>query len=230
MIFKHISFDFWETLYTSNPNYKHCRNTAAAEFLAKRDLVISVDLVDTAFSQVKAICNYTQEITGIAIKPIQMYGMVLAILVKECSSAQINSEMVDRFKEVCDNTFINNLPIIIADVKSTLTYLQAKGYTLSITSNTGFISIELLYLPLKKDGIFSLFSDFLGSDKAGVCKPELLKTLAKNTKNNQTLHVGDRWCDNPLDVIGIKVYNYMLTTHKIQPKSGISKIINIYDL
>lgn len=206
-----ISFDFWNTLVSKNPEYKINRNIEVQKLFPHR----TIDEVNAAFSFMKNIDIETQEISSVPIKRDYLFDAISGILVGDVNSS--------RLWDLCDNLFLKYPPILIPETKETIEYLYNKGYKLAICSNTGFAAGWLLDRILKQYDILKYFKreNRFYSDAVAECKPRLLNRIIPNNKTG--LHIGDRNVDN---VKGIE----NLETYQIVPKSGISQIITKFNL
>jgi len=90
--------------------------------------------------------------------------------------------------------------VLFPEVKETLDYLLAKGYSLAIITN-GFVEIQ--YRKLKKSGLDKYFSVVVTSDEVGHKKPDerifLHACALANVSPKDAVMIGDDW-DN--DIVG----------------------------
>ena len=217
---KHISFDFWNTLYIGNPKFKQSR----AEFLSSRyDLDVSTIL--SKISSVKNFCDKTSEHTLTAIgSELQYLHLLMSIGVQsKCIRPELN--IITR---IANALFIEHPPIPIIDW-SELEKLKDK-YSISISCNTGFISGQLIDRMLTITGVenyfdFTLFSDLIGHSKPSPLFAEQILIESEVEYFNEILHIGDN-----VNTDG-KMCNYTLINYFQNPKDSIdlfqiSNIVN----
>lgn len=194
---KHISFDCWETLIKSNPKYK--------EELAKRIRLflsvtfnITVSKIDILAwrNSVASLANKINFITGKAVKQEEL--IVLWLNACSVNSNNISIAHVQRVISICNEVYSFHMPLFIdSDAFSKIiTKCTRKNITLSILSNTGFITGAQLQLLLLRSGIVGHFKFLLFSDETNRSKPhrDAFTDLWMNTRSiesREILHVGD---------------------------------------
>lgn len=215
---KHISFDFWNTLYIGNPKFKQSR----AEFLSSRyDLDVSTIL--SKISSVKNFCDKTSEHTLTAIdSEIQYLHLLMSI---DVQPKYIRQEL-NIITRITNRLFIEHTPIAIINW-SELEKLREK-YSISISCNTGFISGQLIDRMLTITGVenyfdFTLFSDLIGHSKPSPLFAEQILIESKVKHFNEILHIGDN-----INTDG-KMCDYTSINYFQNPKDSIdlSQISNI---
>jgi putative hydrolase of the HAD superfamily len=189
---KHYSFDFWETIAYSNPTFKQKR----AEFIQdlKRD-INSIENIKEAFSKIGSEYNRTQE-SGLKLSsPLVLLKKVLIEL-----NIPISSDTLSFIKFEIDNLFLKYPPVLYTNLLFELENIVKSGKTISITSNTAFISGYIIERFLKNISLIDKFSFLLFSDILGFAKPnnkifEQLyihaKVIHPNLKKSEVIHFGD---------------------------------------
>jgi putative hydrolase of the HAD superfamily len=203
--YKHYSFDLWLTLIKSDPKFKLERDKYLHRCFNRNKLTLPE--VQRIVKEVDVTCNTVNEVAGGSISPFEMYVMILNKLgypVKDLT--QMDLIAIYHYIEglflkhppqpYCPNTF------------PTLMKLREKGATLSLLSNTGFITgdtIEKMFdqhFPTHVPGqsARNMFSFRLYSDRFQCSKPslkfyQLMGSLCENlhqiTDNRMVMHVGD---------------------------------------
>lgn len=181
---KHISFDFWDTLYKVNPDFRKNR----ANYLQK-NYGYSPEVIQSAVDATKKICDGTSERTMCTIDAVTQAWHLLNHL--NCATVE-NAIALAKFTEI---DFLENPPYQLY-YPDQLVQLRNRGLTLSISCNTGLISGESIRTMLQKSGASDLFDFMLFSDEIGHFKPspffiqKVLDTCdAKSFE--EILHVGD---------------------------------------
>lgn len=183
---KHISFDFWDTLYTGNPSFRKLR----ADFISKQ-YGCSIDEVNLAVKKTKQLCDGFSEKTMCCVDDItQNWHLLNNLGFPSIGGAKELSELTH-------NVFLSNPPrplYSIVDLQS----IKDMGISISITCNTGLISgytigTYLKSLPQNKLFDFKIFSDDVGYFKPN---PMIIDAILSHRKcnavyPNQILHVGD---------------------------------------
>ena len=155
MPIKHVSLDAWNTILIPNKEYARKRtNILANVFNCSNEFAKSV------YTNVKRKFDEKAERDGEAFTVEYVYNELIAAF-PNCNS-QIGPE------ELCrgyfEPTFIENPPTILKETINAINELKARGITVSITSNTNFISGRVLSRIIRKENTifdFMLFSDLM---------------------------------------------------------------------
>lgn len=203
---RHISFDLWLTLIKSNPLFKQKR----AEFLAENfnPKGFSSDKVLDIVRSVDKACDKLNEKSGKKRKACDMYQSVL----KRMGYNAINEQhtFFDDIVSGINQIFFAYPPMLLNDnITQTLSRLKTEGYTLNISSNTGFIEGKFLRNFLHSVKIdhyfdFAVFSDEINASKPS---PAFFDHVFENIENekNEVLHVGDNY---NADFMGASQYGF----------------------
>lgn len=166
--YKHYSFDFWQTLYKSNPAFKEERAQYFHDHFNRENK--TVDEIKKIFSEIDNMCNVVNEKVGFNIDGFEMYAMVLHRLNYDMSMLGLRD--LHAVCHMMDQVFEKNLPTTFDDdTIPVLKELKRRGCTLSILSNTGFVKGYNLKKALIASGIDHLFDFQFYSDEHGVSKP-----------------------------------------------------------
>ena len=181
---KHVSFDFRDTLYNGNPNFRVKR----AEYIQKKYGHIPA-VVHAAVEETKRLCDGTSEKTMSCISPLTQAWILLDNL--GCPSIQGAIELAD----FTDTVFLENPPVKIFDPKDIIA-LRNRGITVSISCNTGLIGCHSIIQMMKNTGSYDLFDFFLFSDHISYFKPSpfFMQRILDNSSADsveEILHVGD---------------------------------------
>ncbi len=187
---KHISFDLWLTLIKSNPLFKIKR----AEYIASsfNPLGLSEDTVSSIIRKCDKASDRLNEYTGQKISAELMYR---SILKRMGHSNLINSDFKEMISYITELFHQYPPTPLNVQVINMLQQLKREGYSLNISSNTGFIEGNVLVECRNLSSIFDLFEFYLFSDEINASKPsalffgEVLKHT--NLKKNEILHIGD---------------------------------------
>lgn len=200
MRYQHYSFDLWLTLIRSNPLFKVKRTKYFhQQFNYQHKTIEEVAFI---FRQVDLMVNVVNEKTGKNIDADEMYFMVISLLNEGMLLLQDINWIA--LEEEMESLLFEHLPLIYGnETIKTLQHICQNGEsTVSILSNTGFISGKTLRKVLKKLNLDSYFDFQLYSDEAGMSKPNpdffklMLHQIADIRKTNQInlnqiIHIGD---------------------------------------
>lgn len=193
---KTISFDLWNTLIKSNPEFKKERN-----FIISKYCNFDIETINSTFNNVKKDLDGIVEKFGISFTSEQAYAKVFNIL-------NIDKNKFRIIKNACDMLFIEHLPLIISNTENILDNLSKK-YELVISSNTLFVSSAVLKTSLEHLRLDKYFHHMYFSDKLGVSKPHInfFKEVHINSTSliNEILHVGD---NTITDIAGASEYGF----------------------
>jgi putative hydrolase of the HAD superfamily len=193
-LIKHISFDLWLTLIKSHPDFKQRR----AEFISREynPLGYSVNTIMDVVQRTDKVCDRLNEITGRKVSTELMYRRILVDLFNDFAS--INEGLLLSIKLEVNRLFMNYPPPLLNEsILPMLQYLKNEGYSLNISSNTGYIEGSTMEATLKNIGIWEYFNFCIFSDQIGLSKPSVDfydKVLERSgCKKEEILHVGDNY-------------------------------------
>ena len=191
---KHISFDLWLTLIKSHPEFKMKR----AEYFCKEfnPLNFSSNEVLEIVKSTDKACDRLNEIFGSKVPAVFMYHRILRKLGND--SHIISKELTEEIKSVIDKLFLELQPRFLnPTILPMLTTLKNKGYTLNISSNTGFIECDIMVATLKNMKIYEYFDFCIFSDEISASKPSdsfFQHVYRKsNLEKKEILHIGDNY-------------------------------------
>jgi putative hydrolase of the HAD superfamily len=153
-LIKHISFDLWLTLIKSHPEFKEGR----AEFLKKEfnPNALSVRQIIEIVQNTDKVCDRRNEMNGKKIQAEFMYRRILLKLGMNPES--ISDDMISTIKNKINYLFMNFQPQYLNEsVQPIIHFLKEEGYSLNISSNTGFINGNIIVDTLKNLNIFRYF-------------------------------------------------------------------------
>lgn len=201
-----ISFDLWNTLIDSNPEYKRKRNESFSKIFS-----LSVDEVNKIFEDVKHDADESVEKFGIQFSSYSIYTKLHNKLAKNGTIVSFH-----QVQHECEKLFLENLPIPKKDTVEILSKLKEEKYDIFLSSNTLFISGKILRLALKKLNLDIYFYECIFSDEINISKPNPLffKFLHERSYalKKEIIHVGD---NITTDVVGAENYgmnSYHITT------------------
>jgi FMN phosphatase YigB (HAD superfamily) len=185
-VIKHISFDFWDTLYKGNPGFRANRSA----FIEKK-YGIEPEKTHIAVKKAKEICDGLSEKTMCTVDATTQAWHLLD---------QLGVASIGGARELCYETerfFLDNPPIPLFEV-SNLNALKDKGVSISISCNTGLISGSSIVQMLGQTKVLNVFDFTVFSDHIRYFKPNpfFLDYVVRHPQckaNNfeEVLHVGD---------------------------------------
>lgn len=203
---QHISFDLWLTLIKSNPKFKQRR----AEFIAEKynPKGLSSLLVFNIIRNIDKTCDEMNEITGRKVATESMYCSILNELGYD--TLLINDNLLADIKSQINELFYEYQPSLLNDnIIKILTQFKSDGFSMNISSNTGFIEGYCLTKTSNLVELFSFFDFLVFSDEINASKPssEFYKNVFRqtNVKKNEIIHIGDNYS---ADYIGAKNYGF----------------------
>jgi putative hydrolase of the HAD superfamily len=206
-VIQHISFDLWQTLIRSHPNFKKLRTVL---LMTHFDLKQGLEVVHATTQKWDIFFCQMNERTGGNILNFEMVYLILNDL--GCEMESVTQEKLQSFFDKMEALFWENQPLLIDEnIVEVFAKWREKDITLSILSNTGFIRGNILRRYLQEKGMDDLLHFQLYSDELGVSKPnkkifEHVYTFVSQFKSigkQGILHVGD----NPIaDVKGAENY------------------------
>jgi putative hydrolase of the HAD superfamily len=217
---KYISFDFWNTLATPNPEFSRLRNQHLAGFFGLGEHEIKL-----AYTRAKTLLDKQAEETGWQDGVIHAYFA----LFREVGFKGMRQHAEALNTEV-SRLFLENPPIFPEGLFKTLRDYTDKGFKINIISNTNFISGTVILEVLKNTGV--TFTETLFSDLMEIAKPnpEIFKELAHclNVHPGRIIHIGDNLY---ADIYGAKKAGYD-SWRVVDPKNTVdtlnSEIFKLY--
>jgi putative hydrolase of the HAD superfamily len=188
--YDHFSFDFWSTIAFSNQQFKLERAKLLATLMSEEN---AEHKINTAFSNIGKKYNQDMETKGIIHNPEFLYRSVFKEL-------EICESKLDYFQQEVEHLFRVHPPKISNGFLCFYKHITQFNSTKSITSNTAFISGDIIMEILDKNAPEIKFDFALFSDLSGCAKPS--KEIYKIVKSKasalhieqpeiQILHIGD---------------------------------------
>ena len=231
-VVKHYSFDFWNTIAKSNPDFKIKR----AEFV--QNIIghdFSIDSINFAFGKIGSEYNRAVESGLGSILPSDLYLKVF----KELKySREVD---VDFIMDEVKHIFLQNPPKIEIGFLNFLQLIKDLGKTISLTSNTAFISGAIIKKYLTSIDIVENFDFLIFSDELGYGKPceiifdELyskVKELHVSIVAKEITHVGDNFdADiNGAICVGMNAFYFIPSFEFVFPRYSVHSILSKYSL
>lgn len=203
---KHISFDLWMTLIRSHPEFKLRRAQLIIDMFGLKDC--RAHEIDTFVRKVDKVFDRKNMISGQKLSANKMYCKVLQKVLPQTEI--VTEEKAIDLRKRSDELFVKYSPVFLNDdIKSILFGLNERGYTLNLSSNTGFVEGDILRSVLDKMGILDCFHFLVFSDEINASKPSshFFEVVHKQSSvaKNEILHIGD----NPkADYMGAKSFGF----------------------
>lgn len=203
---KHISFDLWMTLIQSHPEFKLKRAQLIADMFGIKDK--EAKDIDSFVRSVDKVFDRKNMISGQKLSANIMYCKVLQKVVPDASAVTIENAIELRKKS--DELFNEYPPVFLNEnIPHILSQLRGEGYTINLSSNTGFIEGDILRPTLSRMGIIDYFDFLVFSDEINASKPSsyFFQTVLDNAHvdKHEILHIGD----NPkADYQGAKSFGF----------------------
>ena len=188
---KHYSFDFWNTIAYSNPQFKKERAIYISEYF---HLINKEEDINSAFALIGEEYNLLMESQSSIISPEALYLKVIKQL-------NCNKEVdIKKIVEDIELLFLKYPPIICSGFLNFLELNDNGNKTISITSNTAFISGSVIEKFLESIGLLNKFKFCLFSDRENYGKPHKSifekvylkkKEFEPEINLNEIIHIGD---------------------------------------
>lgn len=222
---KHISFDVWNTLITANPEFANARRAMIASVTGAEQ-----DVVKSVYTAIKQKADKYAEKCGVAFTTEQLISELVLKL-----TGRHNEASVEVIKNEITHLFIKHPPVLPRGTRARLDQVYDLGISLSIASNSNFISGSVMYpwlcshLPLA----FGVFSDLEGTSKPSATFFGKVIDAARTARGwqeidvNEILHVGDNpICDGwGATQLGL---NVLMINHPEELRDALKREINIH--
>lgn len=187
---KHVSFDVWNTLLKPNPAFA----TARSAYFAKL-LNLEIDEVRRIYTETKKIIEDQEHLSGFANQSHINYQILMERLTEH---TKFRGEAILPIKHDIEQLFFEHPPIIVDAVSSTVQRLYDRDITMSIGSNSNFISGTVMreFLTEQFGDAFSfmVFSDLINYAKPAAQFFDRIIDCASACHGHSCyniLHVGD---------------------------------------
>lgn len=203
---KHISFDLWMTLIQSHPEFKLKRAQLIIDMFRLKGF--QAQEIDSFVRKVDKVFDRKNMISGQKLSANKMYCKVLQKVLPKTET--VTEDKAIDLRKKSDELFVKYSPVFLNDnIKDILFELKESGYTLNLSSNTGFVEGDILRPVLDKMGIFNCFDFLVFSDEINASKPSshFFEVVHKQSSvsKNEILHIGD----NPkADYMGAKSFGF----------------------
>lgn len=217
--YKVISFDLWETLVYSNPEYKRLRT----EYIQSVCPNLTLDDINTICRIVKRDLDSSVEEHGLSFTSEES----LSILATKLAGNRIDkTEFIYNIKKI----FLDNLPLLYPETLDTLKTLSEQGYILCLSSNTLFIDNITITRALFKLGITKYFDASVFSDELGYSKPHInfFKEIQIKTSSlkYEILHVGDNKKTDVQGALNYGINYFHIDKTNTESETLINNILN----
>lgn len=206
--YKHFSFDLWLTLIKSNPQFKINRNRLLRDFFS---IDSSIEKIGETVRYYDLLANRISESTGIHFDANHIYCLILDQF--KITFNQSDKQLQEFQKEV-DTLFFKYKPVLIdGHIKDLFKKISNQNKTISLLSNTAFITGESLRKLLMDYELSDHFMFQLYSDEIGISKPNhTVFDMVFNKVNDhlritksEVVHIGD---NKFADYLGAKNYGF----------------------
>lgn len=218
-----FSFDVWNTLVTSNPEFARLRTEMLADMFHVDEPTMKAE-----YTRVKTFSDLQAEYTGAAHTTPEL----CALLIKRMRDSRLTWEYshvtVPMIEDCINRLFLQHPPIIKDDTIHLLSELR-KTHTLIIASNSNFISGQMMYPYLQRvtDNAFQagVFSDVVQHAKPSKAFFDKVFEVSCAKKRSDVVHVGDNMC---CDVSGADAagMQYMLVQDPTDTVSKLRKFVS----
>jgi len=205
-LIKHISFDLWLTLIKSHPEFKERR----AKFLRKEfnPFGYSAKKIMEIVQKTDIVSDRLNEITGKKVPTDWMYRRILQKLGYDPNC--VTDDVYTEIKLKVNDLFMKYQPDFLNEsIRPMLHSLKEEGYSLNISSNTGFIEGNIINATLQNLNIAEYFDFCIFSDEIGASKPShgFFDKVIEQTglEKWEVLHIGD---NHKADYEGAQKYGF----------------------
>lgn len=218
---KHISFDLWNTLISSNPLYDEARANHLASVFG-----VTPEEARKVYKDTKYCADAVAEDSGKQM-PSEMIYESLVMSFEPVAGKDVTSK-VDHLELRTDleDLFAACPPDVNPELIAVLHGLHADGFNLSIGSNTNFIRgavIEGVVMPQFPKGLFSfkVYSDMIGRAKPHDEFFRIVHQFSKVKRTSDILHIGD---NQVCDIDGAKAVG--MCAHLVSNPADVIKFFN----
>lgn len=187
---KHISFDVWNTLISANPEFAKARTQLLADFTD-----VDFALAKHEYTNLKHKADNLSEQNGVALPT----PVLVRILLGSLLPGEPSDDLVRRYIVAMNELFLEHNPAMPKSVIDLIEELTGAGVTVSIGSNSNFISGKVMH-PWINQTAGGRFSFGVYSDLVRVGKPSAaffghiideVRARRDGVRINEILHVGD---------------------------------------
>lgn len=221
---RHISIDFWSTLYRPNPTFSIKRIDQIVQFYFSYS--IDRNFLEDCLKEVGKQNDLLADTQGQSASQEELYHKVFSSL-----NLSVTASSVRALCETLEALFLKHPPLLIdPGYAFLLDRLSKKGLTMNIASNTAFVPGNALQVCIQQDGLYKYFDFMVFSDQVGAAKPahsffqEVFNRVNQQKMGffakEEILHVGD----NPLaDIKGAGSFGFK--TLQVTAPSDLFKLL-----
>lgn len=233
----HISFDLWNTLISSNPEFSEQRN-----YMISKELNIPVDIVNVNYKSIKNFLDLQAEYNSTGNNTIKNWELLIGSLSKYKDISRVRS-IANKLESTSNILFKKHQPYLSTELIKVIREIKGYDVSIGIISNTNFVSGHIIREALFDDkGLINIYTF---SDQEHVSKPSLsifrthydqvagMRTVSKNYHNvvDNSLHIGDNEiCDGGSVHLGLQFELVRNPQHTIEVlsiiKSNLDKTYN----
>lgn len=229
--YKLVSFDIWNTLIKSNPDYVTARNKLYMSMLENDDDVFVKKIKD----EVDIYFDQASESTGDDYN----FSVRMKRIFEHAKKDHHHLSDLDweEFRQKLNTLAHLHPPLLIeSNMKQTLENIKKNGHKIAFVSNTGFLHGDIMRELLSTIGLlpyadYTLFSNEIGKAKP---HPHIFQELIKlsECKASEILHIGDsvRADYHGAKAIGIDAITYDPKSKHSNRLYSISNMHTVFDL
>lgn len=204
---KHVSFDVWHTIALPNPYFGPARINAVVEVLG-----ISKDRAEHAYRLTKHQMDFEHINNPKDVSNVHdAYAKLIDNCIAEPMPLNVNHD--EKVRLLTERLFTMMPPKITSEAQTLIADLAARDITVSIGSNTAFISGHVMHSYLQRrlntQLLFGIYSDIIRAAKPArefyQRVIDNVRYLKGHTIPNEILHVGDSF---NCDVAGPKKFGF----------------------
>jgi HAD superfamily hydrolase (TIGR01549 family) len=154
-----LSFDFWNTLVSPNPEYSKHRLALLSAFTG-----LDPEQAKAAYLRVKRNADTLAEVTGTSFSSYNIFRMFM-----HEANQPLNSEEIWRLHDRVQTLALSHPPIALPATIDALKAVRDEGYALGLVSNTNFITGTTLRSVISAWGVE--FDTMVFSDEEDSSKP-----------------------------------------------------------
>jgi putative hydrolase of the HAD superfamily len=204
---KAVSFDFWFTIVTIDPELDNKVNEVRKAGLEKlfQHYGIPIEPEEIIPKMLKAKKNIIQMKKDQGFIDFSSRHIQIPYLLEYMSPEMptylsrskpiLKEKLLDSFSEIVTKALLSHKPPIIPNVKQAIEYIKDQGMKVGIVSNTGLTNGKTLRKVLEYYEILQNFDAILFSDEVELMKPnpKMFQILTKKLDLNpdEIIHVGD---------------------------------------
>ena len=221
------SFDLWNTLFRSNPEFKKQRLDILTELFETNDSDENIQKCYQVYIASDSAIEKIADATG------KHFGFEERLRMMSYCYRQLSEQEISTCKQKIELAFLTNPPILInPHTEHIIQSLRYNGCGIAVCSNTGMIDGSVMRRVLEYHKLMPLIDVSIFSNEVGFAKPHktIFNCLKAFCVNAEIFHVGDNLLTDYLGAINNNIQSFIFYDKEVPCDPQIEFITSLPQL